>query len=496
MKHSKNLVFNLSIFWFLSGVFITNTLSFYMLSFLVLGCFILLAGNIYLYTQKHSVYIISIIVGCIVWICLSSFFIQKIYDNENFLKPYYYGQHEIQFYIKDIHKVKDYSIEYKGKLTQIDQKWVDRDIYAIISIPMNFKVEKWYTLSFRSKLYKVDNFDGFNYIKYLQSQDIYFKSFVVWLSVLDRDWLSIFGNIIYDFRKEFLRIIHEIYPKREAIFLWWILVWARENLPDDLKEDFNNSWLTHFIAVSGFNMTILIIFFAYILQFFPPYLRAIIITAAIILFTLLVWDTPPVVRAAIMGIIGYFVMISGRSNSSLSVILLTCFLMVFWSPLSLNYDVSFHLSFLAVVWILYTQWFFKHIFRFLPEFFAIREAVVLTFAALSFTLPIMIFNFGQVSFLSPIANVLVTWTIPIAMLLWFISVIWYVIHPSIWVFIWFFDWLFLRYDMLIVYVFWNFEFSLIKIDFGDYSVYLEAIYFIVLIFLILIFQSKKTKQLL
>lgn len=489
---SKNRIFNLSVIWFLSGVFIQNTLFSILWSFCLLGVFTLLAFNTYLYTKKHFIYMLSIIVWCVVWICLSWIFWNTIIQNEKLLTPYYYWQHEMQFVIKDVYKVKDYSIEYKGKLVDIDNKDIDREIYAIISVPMNFKVEKWYTIAFRSKLYKIDNFDGFNYIKYLQSQDIYFKSYVVWLSVLDRDWLSTFESTIYNFRKKFLQIIHEIYPKREAIFLWGILVWARENLPDDLKEDFNNSGLTHFIAVSWFNMTILIIFFAYILQFCPLYFRAIIITISIILFTLLVWDTPPVVRAAIMGIIGYFVLISGRSNSSLSIILLTAFLMVCVSPLSLNHDVSFHLSFLAVVGILYTQWFFKRVFSFLPEAFAIKEAVVLTFAALSFTLPIMIFNFGQVSFLAPIANVLVTWTIPLAMLLGFLSVIGYVIYPSLWIFIWFFDWLFLRYDMLIVNVFGNFEFSLIKIDFGEFWIYLEAIYFIMLIFLVMIFKQQQS----
>jgi len=52
----------------------------------------------------------------------------------------------------------------------------------------------------------------------------------------------------------------------------------------------------------------------------------------------------------------------------------------------------------------------------MPEVLAIKEAFVLTIASLTFTLPIIIFNFGQISLLSPIANVLVTWTIPLAML--------------------------------------------------------------------------------
>jgi predicted membrane metal-binding protein len=90
--------------------------------------------------------------------------------------------------------------------------------------------------------------------------------------------------------------------------------------------------------------------------------------------------------------------------------------MVFISPLSLNYDVSLHLSFLAVLGILYTQKFFGKIFYFLPDFLAIKEAFILTLSAMSFALPIILFNFGQLSIMSPFANIAVTWTIPLAML--------------------------------------------------------------------------------
>jgi competence protein ComEC len=105
--------------------------------------------------------------------------------------------------------------------------------------------------------------------------------------------------------------------------------------------------------------------------------------------------------------------------------------MVLYSPLSLNYDVSLHLSFLAVIGIVYTQGFFKYVFSFLPDFLAIREAFVLTLAALSLTLPIMMFQFGQVSLLAPLANIAVTWTIPIAMLLGFLSLCLFLVFPPL-----------------------------------------------------------------
>ena len=91
--------------------------------------------------------------------------------------------------------------------------------------------------------------------------------------------------------------------------------------------------------------------------------------------------------------------------------------MTILNPLALSYDVSLHLSFLAVVGIMYTQEYFTKMFMWIPNTFAVREALVLTLAALSFSLPIMMFQFGQVSLLTPFANVAVTWTIPLAMLL-------------------------------------------------------------------------------
>jgi predicted membrane metal-binding protein len=52
-------------------------------------------------------------------------------------------------------------------------------------------------------------------------------------------------------------------------------------MSDELKTDFNNSGLTHFIAVSGFNITILIIFLTYILKIFPSIIRVAIITLSV-----------------------------------------------------------------------------------------------------------------------------------------------------------------------------------------------------------------------
>jgi hypothetical protein len=49
----------------------------------------------------------------------------------------------------------------------------------------------------------------------------------------------------------------------------------------------------------------------------------------------------------------------------------------------------------------------------------------------------------------------------------------------------------LKWDMLVVNFFWTKEFSVLKYDFGENWVYIQILYFITLIFLVLFFRDKK-----
>lgn len=322
----------------------------------------------------------------------------------------------------------------------------------------------------------------------------YFRYFANNFKEIQKNEINIIEKNIISLRENLLSVIKKIYPENEAIFLWWILLWAREELPKELETNFNNSWLTHFIAVSWFNITILIVFFSIFVKILPRPLQILTMLTIILLFVILVWPTPPVVRAWIMGFIGYLVLQNSRQWNILSIWLLTLAIMVSYTPFSINYDVSLHLSFLAVLWIIYTEKFFNNLFKFLPEFFEIRTTVSITFSALVFTLPVMIFNFWQLSTISPISNVLVSWSIPLAMLLWFLSIIWYFMTAKIWIFIWFFAYLLLRWDIFVVNFFWSIEFLVLKTDFWIYKWFFEIIYLMTLVFIVLWFRINKKEE--
>lgn len=369
------------------------------------------------------------------------------------------------------------------------------NVNFLLYYPKNYLLERWQIINIKTKITKIDSFsDNFNYEKFLQTKNVYFQVFANNVDLIDKKELSKIEKFIINIRQKLLKIVYDLYPKDEAVFLAWILIWAREDMSENLQNSFNNSWLTHLVAVSWFNITIIIIFLWFLFSFFPLILRTFLICLFVVIFVLVVWDNVPVIRAGIMWLIGYFILVSWRKSDSLSLLLFTAFVLVIYNPLYLNYDVSFHLSFLAVLGLLYFQEFWWKIFKFLPSFFAVKESFVLTMSALTTTLPIMIFSFGQVSILAPISNMLVGWVIPFAMLFWFLSILWEIIWYKIGFITWFVNYFLLKYVILIAEYFWNLEFAVLKINFWIFWVYLEILYFMILIFLIIYFRQEKSPK--
>ena len=483
-------IFIFSSIFYISWIFINNFFGNILFSFIVLLLVELFFLIIYLKNKKFLNIQIFWTFAFILWIFISSFNLEKIEENLNFVNKFT-GKTEIISEIEEVKEVKEWDIIYKWRIISIDNLKPKNDIYAETFVKNKWnRLKKWEIIKANSKVYVYKDSSGFSYKKFMISNWYYFKYYANWFTKIWENKVNFLEEKIIWLREEMLSIIRKIYPENEAIFLWWILLWAREELPKELKQNFNNSWLTHFIAVSGFNITILIVFFSIFLKYLPKYFQIPVMSIIILLFVILVWPSAPVVRAWIMGFIGYLVLQNGRQNNILATSLLTLLIMISFNPLSINHDLSLHLSFLAVFWIIYTEKFFNRIFKFLPNVFEIRTAISITFSALVFTLPVMIFWFGRVSTVSPITNLLVSWSIPLAMLFWFLSIVFYAFFAKLWIIIGFFAYLLLRWNIEIVNFFWSMDFLVLKSDFWEYKGYYQLIYLIIFTFIIIYFKKK------
>lgn len=487
----KNRVFIFFLISFFVWVFLGNIVFYFSLIVSVLSIVMMILFIFLCYMKKYHLFLFIIALWFTFWIFYSGVNNYFIGNKEIFIEKFYEQNSTIIAEVKQLYKKSAHSYSYIIHTYSVDGVSL-YGIDGLIYYPSNYVLEIGDIITFQWKIIKIDNFsDSFDYQKFLQSKNIFFQSFVNNVEIIDKIHISEWRQFIIDIREKMLEIVYNMYPKNEAIFLAWILIWAREDMPEDLSQNFNNSWLTHLVAVSGFNITIIIVFLWFLFQVFPIFIRTIIICISVIFFVLLVWDNVPVVRAWIMGLIWYFILISGRKWDSLSILLFTAFIMVLYNPLYLNYDTSFHLSFLAVFGLLYFQEFWTKVFYFLPRFFAIKESFILTMSALTTTLPIMLFTFWQVSIFAPLTNMLVWWIIPFAMLFGFLSIIWQIFSSTLWFIFWFINYFFLKYVVFIASFFWSLDFWIYKVDFWAYGVYLEILMFWILIFLILYFWQEK-----
>lgn len=123
-----------------------------------------------------------------------------------------------------------------------------------------------------------------------------------------------------------------------------------------------------------------------------------------------------------MGTLGSLAIQFGRPASVLVATLWAGVFMTILNPLVLIYDVGFQLSMAATLGIVLLFPYFKKWLRIDNEHAFFKEAIGLTLSAQVAVLPLLIFHFGGVSLVAPLANVLLAWLIPFGMIGSFIAV--------------------------------------------------------------------------
>ena len=225
---------------------------------------------------------------------------------------------------------------------------------------------------------------------------------------------------IYQVRDRFEASLNRSLSEPYASFAAGLVLGSKGNIPDSLTSDFNRTGTTHIIAVSGYNVTIIIIYIGLFLGLFSRKLRFWGSILAILAFVVMTGAPASVIRAGILAGLITFGRYQGRRINMLILILLTASTMLLFNPYALKYDLSFELSFLAFIGLVYLSPLVENLklVRWLPK--NLKSSLSETLGAQLMVLPILIFSFGRVSLLSPIVNVLILWLIPLSMLLVFL----------------------------------------------------------------------------
>lgn len=266
---------------------------------------------------------------------------------------------------------------------------------------------------------KPPSFEDFDYAKYLEVKGIYAVMNYPEIEIVKRgEYPSVFSlaySKIVAVKHRLREVLFSHLSPPESIILGAMVLGDQSRLTQEMKDSLNKTGLRHIIAISGQHVVILAaMLMSFLLGVGLWRKQAILLSVILIaLFIILSGAEASAVRAGIMGSILFLGQYMGRSRDSLRLLVFAATLMLTQNPLLLLYDVGFQLSCLAVFGIIVSFSFFKKVLEKVPEAFGIKDMIAMNFAAQVFTLPILIYNFGYVSVVGILTNVLVLPVIPV-----------------------------------------------------------------------------------
>ncbi|MEJ0072537.1 MAG: ComEC/Rec2 family competence protein [Candidatus Saccharibacteria bacterium] len=218
-------------------------------------------------------------------------------------------------------------------------------------------------------------------------------------------------------RRKFTAGMQTALPEPAASFGMGLLVGQRNTLPAELTQAILMVGLTHIIAVSGYNLTILLDASRRLMGNRSKVLSTAAALVLIFGFLLVAGTSASIVRAAVISVLGLAAWYYGRSVRPLLLILLAAAGTAYANPVYLWADISWYLSFLAFFGILMIAPHVTHRLYGQKQPGLIPQIMIESLCAELMTLPFILYIFGQLSLVSLLSNMLVVALIPLAMLL-------------------------------------------------------------------------------
>ncbi len=298
-------------------------------------------------------------------------------------------------------------------------------------------------IRFQSKLRLPHNFHnpgGFDYERYLRFRGIMVRGFINdsrGIVILRRDMGNPLRSRLERFRDLIRKTILNSASGIEGAIIQAMILGDQKEIPKEVMEKFNRTGTTHIIAISGFNIGIVAFFSLFVIRLFLKYSEYLLlkwnITGISTLFAILIITLYTfiaglgisVIRASIMVVLFMLAILINRERDLYNTLALAAFCILIITPYSL-FDVSFQLSFMAVVSLLFLT---PKLTALLPPppssgtptlterkglvrhfKWALRAVIIFFFASLSATLgtlPLILLYFNLFSLVTLAANFII-----------------------------------------------------------------------------------------
>jgi competence protein ComEC len=181
----------------------------------------------------------------------------------------------------------------------------------------------------------------------------------------------------------------------------------KDYVPKMLSAQMRIIGASHIMVLSGANISMLMNFLGLVFSFVPKKMREMLVIMSILVFVSAIPIQASVLRATIMCVIPRIGTLISRRTHSMYLLILTCLSLVALDT-KILYEISFQLSFLAVLGIILFDSSNNEQEAFEGHKLAryIHSQLLMGFSAQAFTAPLIFYYFGTVSLISPVSNLI------------------------------------------------------------------------------------------
>jgi len=371
-------------------------------------------------------------------------------------------------------------------VVQIKESTFDTKVLITSSLYDEFKYGD--IVSVYGKLVKLENFitdtgKEFDYVHYLAKDNIHYLVNYPEIKIVLREQGNPIKGFLFSAKEKFLEKINYAIPEPESLLMGGLIFGQEANFSQEMRQDFVDTGTIHIVALSGYNVTIVAEWIMKLFGFLPLIYAVWVGILAIFLFIIMSGGASTAVRAGIMASLVLIARSTGRNYDISRALVIAATLMIILNPMIFLYDVSFQLSFIATVAVIYLSPRLEKYFTWVTKSFGLRDIISVTFSAYIFVLPFILYKMGNLSVVALPANFLVLPFIPFTMVLGFITGFIGFISPFISLIFGYIAYLFLGFELKVIHLFSNFSFASITVsNFPIVLTILIYLYFIYFLF--------------
>ncbi len=249
-------------------------------------------------------------------------------------------------------------------------------------------------------------------IDYMAAQNIYAEISAPQIFVVGKGLGNPLAYVSFEFKHFIYKRFQKYLPPEQSALLMALIINQKDLMSKNDINAFNVAGVAHLIAITGFILTLLLVF-TYNLSPYVGKGAALILCLTLAIINIVITNfAAGVIRAAVMTGIYLLSKHFGRQYQVLPALGLTAALLITNNPLIVKYDLGFLLSFVAILGMVLYIPLFEIMFSGLPLPEHLKEIFFATLAAQIITAPLVIYYFKQISLIGPLTNLVLIPLVP------------------------------------------------------------------------------------